>query len=193
MPFVDAAIGAVVGPVFCLGREPPRLLTEYASFDAARERAVFCRSDADWFERVRFGAIGSGANLAIRRRLLERNGGFRECLGAGAPIAGDETFMLFSMVADGETVVNEPSARVFHPDYHDDRYEEIGQSRVAYWAYASLNYPGTAPRILPSVVRRLTRKRPKVLGRFNRPTSLRRAVLRTPGLLLAAWRFSRWK
>src|SRR5690606_3072944 len=96
-PFEDAAIGAVVGPVFELGGDRSNLLVRYPNFDAASERAAFDKRDADWFDRLRMGAIGSGANFAVRRELLDRHGGFRECLGAGAPIAGDETFFFLSL------------------------------------------------------------------------------------------------
>ena len=193
-PFADADTGAVVGPIFELGSDPPRLLIRYPLFDAARERVVFRKRDADWFERLRLGAIGSGANFAARRELFDRNGLFRECLGAGAPIPGDEIFFFFSIVASGETVVNEPSARVFHPALLDDRYEQISESRFAYWVYASLNWPQMLPRVLLSLARRRVSGRARIPNKLDRPaTGLVRAMLRTPALFISAWRFSRWR
>jgi glycosyltransferase involved in cell wall biosynthesis len=192
-PFTDTRIGAVVGPVFQPGREPRRLLTEYAAFDAASERASFRKGDRGLSRRLRLGAIGSGANFAARRELFERHGGFKECLGAGAPIAGDEIFFLLSIVARGETVINEPSASVVHPVQLEPRYEQILQSRVAYWIYASAHHPLIAMRTLPGAIRRLRTQERKAASKGERRPGLLSAALRAPGLLLSAWRFSGWK
>jgi GT2 family glycosyltransferase len=192
-PLEDAGIGAVVGPVFELGSRPPRLLVRHASFDAARERVTFNRGDPDWFERIRMGAIGSGANFAVRRELFDRHGRFRECLGAGAPIAGDEIFFFLSLVVGGETVMNEPSARVFHPVLVEPRSRELRHGRVAYWLYAICQFPQLAHR---AVRRLMSRQRSRPMPSSPtavRPPSVLRALLAAPGLLFEAWRFSRWK
>lgn len=192
-PFADPAVGIVVGPVFLQGAATPRLLTEYPKYDAARERHRFRKGDSDWFARLRLGAIGSGANFAARRELLDRQGRFCECLGAGAPIAGDEIFFFLTAIINGETLVNEPSARVFHPQQMDDRKEEVLETRVAYWLFVIMKYPRLISRILPIIAMRIMGRRDHLRAAPRGYGSLLQATIKAPKLLLSAWRFSRWK
>ncbi|MFZ0745645.1 MAG: glycosyltransferase, partial [Terracidiphilus sp.] len=103
--FSNPAVSAVVGPVFELASEPARLLFPSAGFDAGSDRVSLSRSDPTWFEKLRSGAFGFGANLAVRRAVFKRHGLFRECLGAGAPIGGDENYFLLALIENGGLVV----------------------------------------------------------------------------------------
>ena len=60
-------------------------------------------------------AFGVGANMAFRRSVLERVGGFDEALGAGTVTLGAEDLDLFHRVLrEGLTICYEPSARARH-------------------------------------------------------------------------------
>jgi glycosyltransferase involved in cell wall biosynthesis len=163
--FYDPSVGAVVGPVFESGSNPPVLLQTFSGFDAATECMTFNRAQVDWYERARLGAIGSGANLAVRRDVFERVGLFRESLGKGAPISGDETYFLLSMIERGETVVNEPAARVYHPHQSPQRIKELVRLRAAYVLYVAANQPRLRAKLLKSVALKLFR------GRNSNPES----------------------
>jgi hypothetical protein len=148
-----------VGPVFEIGSSPPVLLKNFQGFNAATDAIGFNRTQDGWFERVHLGSIGSGANLAVRRSVFDRHGLFREGLGAGAPIGGDETYFLLSAVELGETVVNEPLARVYHPVQSAQRLEELVQCRAAYVLYVAINCPGVRWRLIKSLRLLLLRRR----------------------------------
>ena len=61
------------------------------------------------------GKIGTGANFALERALIERIGGFDETLGAGSPTRGGEDLDAFVRVLRaGRSIVYEPSAIVWH-------------------------------------------------------------------------------
>ena len=50
--------------------------------------------------------MGSGGNLAVRRRALRGWGGFREDLGLGTPArGGEDLFLLWQAIGTGATVV----------------------------------------------------------------------------------------
>lgn len=96
--------------------------------------------------RLAFGSIGFGANLAVRRSTFQRYGLFRNCLGAGAPIPGDENYFLFCLVTHGGLVVNEPRARVTHPPQPPERIRELRRARLAYVLYLLSTQPRLATR-----------------------------------------------
>ena len=189
--FADPRVGVVVGPVLEMGREPPALVIEFASFDAARDFVVFERTQADWFERLRFGGIGSGANLAVRRAVFDRIGLFRQGLGQGAPIVGDETFFLFDAVDRGERVVNVPSVRVEHPPQSPKRLEQIQGMSVAYLMYLILDRPSIAMRAIRSVLLRRRRRGMRSLATRPKRQNLLRAIMGAPPRVRAARRVDR--
>ncbi len=64
-------------------------------------------------------AMGSGANMAVRRRPALDVGGFDPRLGAGAPVpSGEEHDMFLRLLRGGWSGVHVPSALV---DHHDER------------------------------------------------------------------------
>jgi len=61
------------------------------------------------------GAIGSGANTAVRRSVAVRLGGFDPLLGAGTPAAGGEDLDLYvRLILHRRVIAYEPSAIVWH-------------------------------------------------------------------------------
>jgi GT2 family glycosyltransferase len=69
--------------------------------------------------------IGAGANMAFRREVFERIGGFDERLGAGAAGCGDDSEYWYRILHAGGTCRYEPSVVVYH--YH--RRDMAGLSR----------------------------------------------------------------
>lgn len=191
--FSDRAVGVVVGPVFEMGSYPPKLLLQYRGFDASRDAVTFSRSIDHWFERLNLGAIGSGANLAVRRSVFDDFGLFREGLGQGAPIPGDENYFLFSVVHSGVRVFNQPSAIVYHPRQSGDRLQELRRGSIAYLSYVALTHPYRLPWLVLWFARRSGRRRRALVQGSGgaAPRWLPKAVANVPGLLLASWRFSR--
>jgi GT2 family glycosyltransferase len=190
--FSDPTVAAVVGPVFELGSVPPKLLLHYPTFRPDTDAIKFSRLDPAWFARIRFGAIGSGTNLAVRREAFERFGRFRECLGQGAPICGDETYCLLALVESGECVLNQPAARVHHPLQSAQRLHDLQESRVAYLLYVLMTRPGLRWQVAKSLLR--SRERTAVPARDILPASLPslgRASWETLRLLAAARRIDR--
>lgn len=187
----DSAVSAVVGPVFELGRTPETLLLSYSAFDP-RVRASFERTQAGWFESVRLGAIGSGANLAVRRSAFEREGPFRESLGCGAPIMGDENYFLLSLVERGHRVVNEPDARVHHPAQSEMRRRQLRNDRAAYFLYVALTRPGLRASCASMLLRKLTRRGARGSARQpGRDLSVGASLLHTPTQVLQSLRIDR--
>jgi glycosyltransferase involved in cell wall biosynthesis len=184
--FSDPAVTAVVGPVFELGSDPPALLIDFASFDASGDGVSFHRTDPDWFARVRYGAIGSGANLAVRCSAFERHGRFRESLGRGAPIVGDENYYLLTIVEERGTVVNEPMARVYHPPQSPARLKDLQRSAIAYFAYIFITKPQLRWRLSVSLMGRSQRNAQSRPRRRTSATDLISSLLGTPGLIISA-------
>lgn len=70
--------------------------------------------------------FGTGANMAFRRDVLERIGGFDVALGAGTPAcAGEDTLSIALTMLEGYEVAYEPAALMWH--YH--RQDLSGLSR----------------------------------------------------------------
>ena len=71
------------------------------------------------------GRLGTGANFAIDRELIERIGGFDPALGAGAPARGaDDLDAFVRVLRAGRTIVYEPSA-IFVRHLHRTAFEEL--------------------------------------------------------------------
>ncbi|UHD17141.1 glycosyltransferase family 2 protein [Thiocapsa bogorovii] len=58
--------------------------------------------------------VGAGANMAFRRALFERIGGFDERLGAGAAGCSEDSEIWYRILATGGECFYEPRALVFH-------------------------------------------------------------------------------
>jgi hypothetical protein len=93
------------------------------------------------------GAYGTGANMAFRRSLFARIGGFDPALGAGTPTrGGDDLEMFFRVLKEGHALAYEPRAVVRHR--HRRSMEELlsqieahGISFSSYIVRSALAYP----------------------------------------------------
>lgn len=195
--FVDPAVDAVVGPVFVEGSHPPAAMAVRAAIDPARDAAWFRRGGRHWFDRLAFGSIGFGANLAVRRGAFRRYGPFRSGLGAGAPIAGDENYFLFVTVANGGVVASQPRARVTHPPQSPARTRELRRASVAYLIYLAATQPQLMPRIALRLLRRFypAQTHATAFG-ARRPgrwpmRDIVQNLIAAPVLLCSAWRLER--
>jgi GT2 family glycosyltransferase len=98
----DASVGAVCGRVSV----PQTLL-------AGGTASSFEPRGPAW--RGAFGEWGIGANLSVRRAVLERVGGFDELLGAGTPLgSGEDVDLQYRVLRAGLTVANAAAAAVEH-------------------------------------------------------------------------------
>ena len=130
-PGVDAATGLVL---------PARLETD-AMRRFEMERAASDPSyrgqrwDGGFFQRMRrWGApvwrIGAGANMAFRRDVFARLGGFDERLGAGTSGCSEDSEMWYRVLHAGGACRYDPSAVVHH--YHREDLPELRRQMRAY-------------------------------------------------------------
>lgn len=195
--FRSDSIDASVGPIILKGSDPPVAMGVAANFQPLTDAVRFCRTDADWFNRLAFGSVGFGANLAVRRSSFLQFGMFRACLGAGAPIPGDENYYLVCVVSRGGIVCNFPYARVTHPVQLKSRVQELNQGGLAYVLFLLFTQPHLWRGITSRMFRRVARTRNQVgkdanfRAEHRRFSDVTRMVLKTPSLLLSAWQVSR--
>jgi GT2 family glycosyltransferase len=74
--------------------------------------------------------IGAGANMAFRRRVFDRVGGFDERLGAGAAGCSEDSELWYRVLAEGGVCLYEPRAVVFH--HHRAEWPALLQQMRAY-------------------------------------------------------------
>jgi len=116
-PDVDAVTGLVVADEIDV--EPQRLFELYGGFGRGFDRQ-FHRVDTVSREKAArrhagAGRFGTGANMAFRRRVFDRIGGFDPALDVGTPTnGGGDLEMFFRVLKEGGTLVYEPSAIVRH-------------------------------------------------------------------------------
>jgi len=104
--------------------------------DAQRLFLRYAHMDRRGFEPRRFEAsraesrhwpldawrMGSGGNLAVRRDIFQRLGGFSTSLGLGTPaLGGEDLFLLWSVIRAGGQVVYRPDAMAWHRHHRDLR------------------------------------------------------------------------
>ena len=113
--FEDPTVGAVTGPAFARRLDTRARVTRerHLSFVLGlRSRRV------DWTNTrpVVSGGVGAGANMILRRELLETLGDvFPADLGAGTPSSGgDDLYTLYRVLAAGRRVLYDPSCWVLH-------------------------------------------------------------------------------
>ena len=98
------------------------LLEQFAGFGKGFRRRTYRRPEPHSGVPVypyTPGAIGSGANTILRRRVALELGGFDPALGAGTPAAGGEDLDLYlRLILRGHVIGYEPSAIVWH--HHPD-------------------------------------------------------------------------
>lgn len=130
--FDDPAVMAVAGKILptSLDTEAERVFERLGGFGSHSSRRVVDKTTPSWFEIANFGGVGSGANMAVRRRAFDFWAGFDERLGVGTRLPGyEEHYAFFSLVDRGYRVVYTPNAVVRHPyprrmaDLHSRRFD----------------------------------------------------------------------
>jgi cellulose synthase/poly-beta-1,6-N-acetylglucosamine synthase-like glycosyltransferase len=116
--FDDPEVMAVAGRILPISTdtEAERLFERLGAFGSGPSRRVVDRQTPRWFEMTSFGGVGSGANMAVRRKAFDIWPGFDERLGVGTALPGyEEHYAFFSLVDRGHRVVYTPDAVVRHP------------------------------------------------------------------------------
>jgi glycosyltransferase involved in cell wall biosynthesis len=114
--FEDADLMATTGRVMPISLESPAAIM-YAAAGGEDLGEVPFRVDRMtpcWFEMANFGGVGVGPNMAFRRALFEAGWGFRESLGPGGGIPGEEHYAFFTIIRGGHTIAYVPAAVVHH-------------------------------------------------------------------------------
>ncbi|PFG19536.1 glycosyltransferase [Serinibacter salmoneus] len=147
------------------------------------------------------GIFGTGANMAVRTRLVQELGGFDEALGAGTRTRGGEDLDMFvRILLAGERIVYEPSALVWHHHRADDaallrQLRGYGSGLTAYLTGTLLS-PGSRAALLRAIgpglwrmrqIDRTTRER--MSAGIAPPPGVRRAEL--AGALRGPWDYLR--
>lgn len=135
------------------GRSRPLLVRRFDLADPPPDNPLF---------PFTVGELGAGRNMAFRRELLERLGGFDPALGPGT-IAhdGDDIEALLRVLLDGQAIVHDPAAIVWHA--HPDDYREL-EDRV--WGYGVGLTACLTKAVMdrPSLLLDLSRKLPRGLA-----------------------------
>lgn len=184
----DARIMAVTGRVvpYELKTRAQVLFERYGGFGKGSVRKVYSSRNgghqAKW-SHLAAGDLGTGANMAFRKSLFGRIGGFDPALDAGTPTGGGgDLEMFFRVVQEGYVLVYEPAAVVRHMhrrDYRDLKAQigTWGKAFMAYLTRSALVYPRAAPMIVCFALRwligrHLVRPLRDHLGRKGIPLSL---------------------
>jgi GT2 family glycosyltransferase len=132
--FAEPNVMAVTGLVLPanLETEAQSLFETGWSFNRGYRARVFDRA---WFERelprgVPVDQIGAGANMAFRREIFQRIGGFDECLDVGAAGCSGDSEFWYRILAAGFACRYEPSAVVFH--HHRRTMEDLRRQIFLY-------------------------------------------------------------
>jgi GT2 family glycosyltransferase len=158
----SADIGCVTGPVVpaCLDTPAQELFEQLGGHSQGRgfEPATFSRHGPQnpFYPLPPFGV---GANMAFRREVLARIGGFDVALGAGTPsLAGAETLAFTLTLLAGYRIAYEPAALMRHHHRRDLdglRRQLHGYSvgLTAYYAALLRHRPASAPALLRLALR----------------------------------------
>ena len=198
---VMAVTGLVVP--YELETEAQVLFERYAGFGCGFER-IWCRVDRAGGERLGerayTGRLGTGANMAYRRKIFEEVGLFDPALDVGtATNGGGDLDMFFRVLKHGHTLVYDPSAVVHHR--HRREYAQLrtqirndGCAFAAYLLRSALHYPDERTafcRLLASWLRDWIVRRS--LASFMRPPRFPRELIldELQGALVAVPRYRR--
>jgi O-antigen biosynthesis protein len=147
------AVTGLVAPAE-LESEAQHLFEKYGGFGRGFARHWYRRSECAGSPRPAThgaGAYGTGANMAFRRALFERIGGFAHELDVGtATNGGGDLEYFFRVLREGFTLVYEPRAVVWHR-HRRTIPALLAQMRgwgTGFWAYihySRLRYPDEVP------------------------------------------------
>lgn len=125
------------------------LFERYGGFGRGYDRRWYRAAPGEPVARRHGGAgkFGTGANMAYRRELFSRIGGFDPALDVGTPTnGGGDLEMFFRVLKEGHTLVYEPAAIVRHRhrrDYRDLR-TQLANNGIGFYSYlvrTGLAYP----------------------------------------------------
>jgi glycosyltransferase involved in cell wall biosynthesis len=129
-PFVDSCVLAVTGLTMPLELETPaqEWFEAFSPFGRGFQRRSF---DMRTLDDLNAGALGAGANMAVRRSTVSLVGAFDEALDAGtATRSGGDTDMFRRIIAGGYRVVYEPGALSWHR--HRRTWQELVDVEYGY-------------------------------------------------------------
>jgi GT2 family glycosyltransferase len=112
--FADATVMCVTGLTMPLEleAEAQEWFEYYSPFGRGFRRKVF---DGTTMDPTHVGHIGAGANMAVRRSILDEVGSFDEALDAGTPTkSGGDHEMFYRILNRGFRIVYEPEAVSWH-------------------------------------------------------------------------------
>jgi glycosyl transferase family 2 len=113
--------------------------------------------------------FGTGANMAFRREVLERIGGFDVALGAGTPTcAGEDTLIISLTMLEGYEVAYEPSALMWH--HHRQDISGLGRQLHGYSIGLTAFYAALLRR-RPSAILPLLKLLPAAVGYLRSSSS----------------------
>jgi glycosyltransferase involved in cell wall biosynthesis len=147
--FGDASVAATTGRILPTSLDTPsaRAYAAAGGEDLGEDSFQVDRMSPGWFEMANFGGLGVGPNMAFRRALFEADWGFRESLGLGAQLPGNEEhYAFFTLIRDGHAIAYLPDAIVRHDypatmDALRRRRSRILRSGVAYTAMLLIEEP----------------------------------------------------
>ena len=160
--FADEGAGCVTGLILPgeLRTRAQAWVEQYGGFARGFERRVYSldRPPAgDPLFPFAPGRLGSGANMAFDRALLERIGGFDPALGAGTKARGGDDLAAFTRtLLEGATLVYQPDAVVHH--LHHSDYAALRRMAQGYGvglgAYLA-SMVAARPRVAADLLRRV--------------------------------------
>ena len=150
--FIDPAVGLVTGLIepFELETRAQVLFEQYGGFGRGCRRAYLQgpRHGRIRWSLVGAGQLGAGANMALRRNIFNKIGGFDPVLDVGTPtLGGGDHEMFYRVLRAGYLCVYEPSAVVRHR--HRRTVTELrrllfayGHATRCYLDRVAINFPG---------------------------------------------------
>ncbi|MCP4415322.1 MAG: glycosyltransferase, partial [Chloroflexi bacterium] len=143
----DLEVTAVTGLVvpYELETKAQLLFEEYGGFGRGFERRWVHfnpNGDNSWALRGT-GQLGTGANMAFRRTILQQIGGFDPALDVGTVTnGGGDLDLFFRVLKHGYTLVYEPSAIVRHRHRREYAHlsQQIGNNGIGLYAYFMRNF-----------------------------------------------------
>jgi GT2 family glycosyltransferase len=120
--FTDPQVAVVTGLVLPAELDTPAqyLFEQYSGMGKGEQARQFQRETMRPHELIAVHAVGVGANMAFRRKVSERVGGFDPALDVGTPAGGAGDLDMFHRVLlAGLTLRYEPKAVVWHQHRRD--------------------------------------------------------------------------
>jgi glycosyltransferase involved in cell wall biosynthesis len=118
-PYADPQVGATTGLVMPLELETPaqQRFEDYSAHRRIFQERVF---RAPQLSPSMADKVGIGANMSVRRPLLDHLGGFDVRFDGGTPtLSGGDTELFSRVLASGATIVYRPDALVWHRHRRD--------------------------------------------------------------------------